>query len=251
MTPALSVSHVSVSFGGVIALADVSLLLPAGERHVIIGTNGAGKTTLFNVVNGQIRPNRGQVRLGGRDITRMPIRRRAAAGLSRTFQITSLFPTLTVLENTLLAVQAHTHVRWVFHRPAATDQPTLDRVRALLENWHLWDRAGHLAGELSYGVQRRLEIVLALAGTPRLLLLDEPMAGLSIAEIHQAVEMILALDRSITVLMIEHDLAAAFRVADCVTAMDRGRIVASGTPESIRSKTILQQIYTLGKVAAT
>ncbi len=197
MSP-LVVSNLSHSFGGVRALDDISLQLQAGERRAIIGTNGAGKTTLFNVINGQIAPSSGEIWILGTNATRLPVHRRAALGLARTFQVTSLFPHLSVLE---------------------------------------------LVANLSYGVQRQLEIVLALAGNPKLLLLDEPMAGLSASETHLASDVILNLDRAITVLLIEHDLASAFRIADRVTAMDQGRVVAEGTPDEIRKESSLTRIY--------
>jgi branched-chain amino acid transport system ATP-binding protein len=239
----LHLEQVSRRFGGLTAVDAVSLILSPGERHAIIGTNGAGKTTLFNLIAGQLAPSAGDIRLFGRAIGRLPPHRRAQLGLARTFQITSLFPRLTAMQNMLLAVQALTSRRFTFYRPVARCADLGMRAESLLERWNL-GRYRHIeVSRLSYGVQRQLEIVLALAGEPRLLLLDEPMAGLSAAETHLASDIILALDRSVTVLLIEHDLAAAFRIADRVTAMDRGRIVASGTPAEMRQATSLQAIY--------
>jgi branched-chain amino acid transport system ATP-binding protein len=245
----LVVRNLSRSFGGVRALDDVSLQLEPGERRAIIGTNGAGKTTLFNVINGQIAPSSGKIWILGQDATYAPIHRRAALGLGRTFQITSLFPRLSVLDNMLVAVVALSRFQFVFWRPVAAHAEIVARACEALARWSLWDLRDELVGNLSYGVQRQLEIVLALAGSPKLLLLDEPMAGLSVAETHLASDIILHLDRSVTVLLIEHDLAAAFRIADRVTAMVEGRVVAEGTPDEIRTEAMLRQIY-MGAPAA-
>jgi branched-chain amino acid transport system ATP-binding protein len=242
----LEVRNLSRNFGGVRAIADVSLALEPGERRAIIGTNGAGKTTLFNVVNGQIPPSSGAIFLFGQDVTRKPLHGRAALGLARTFQITSLFRNLTVLDNMIIAVQALTAAHFVFWRRMARYRDILGRADALLEKWRLTEFRYDIVRNLSYGTQRQLEIVMALAGEPKLLLLDEPMAGLSAAETHLATDIILNLDRSITVLLIEHDLAAAFKIADRITAMDQGRIVAEGSAEEIRQEASLQKIYSRG-----
>lgn len=242
----LVIDKVSRRFGGLDALIDVSIELAPGERRAIIGTNGAGKTTLFNTINGQLPPSSGEIWLFGENVTHRPTHRRAALGLARTFQITSLFPRLTVLENMVIAVQALTASHFVFFRPVGAYPDTFARARQLLDQWDLWGAKDEQVRNLSYGVQRKLEIVLALAGSPKLLLLDEPMAGLSAAETHLTSDIVLALDRSITVLLIEHDLAAAFLIADRVTALDRGRIVAEGTPDEIRGEASLNEIYLRG-----
>jgi branched-chain amino acid transport system ATP-binding protein len=239
----LVVKNLSRSFGGVRALDDVSLTLDPGERRAIIGTNGAGKTTLFNVINGQLPASSGEIWIFGENATRAPIHRRAALGLARTFQITSLFPRLTVLHNMIVAVAALSRSHFVFWRPVSAHAEITARARDLLERWELWRYRDELVANLSYGVQRQLEIVLALAGNPKLILLDEPMAGLSAAETHLASNIILQLDRAISVLLIEHDLAAAFRIADRVTAMNEGRVVAEGTPDEIRKDSSLERIY--------
>jgi branched-chain amino acid transport system ATP-binding protein len=249
MSP-LVINNLSRSFGGVQALDSVSLQIEAGERRAIIGTNGAGKTTLFNVINGQIAPSAGEIWILGTNVTRFPVHRRAALGLARTFQVTSLFPRLSVLHNMIVAVAALSPSHFVFWRAVARHPEILARAQDMLERWQLWEYRDEPVGNLSYGVQRQLEIVLALAGDPRLLLLDEPMAGLSAAEAHRASDIILNLDRAITVLLIEHDLAAAFRIADRVTAMDQGRVVAEGTPDEIRKKAHLRQLYMGTKPAA-
>jgi branched-chain amino acid transport system ATP-binding protein len=247
---ALSVINVSRQFGGVKAVDDVSIAIPTGERRALIGTNGAGKTTLFNIVHGQIAPSSGRIELFGSDVTRRSTHRRAQLGVARTFQITSLFPRLSVLDNTIIAVNALAPWHFVWHRPLACYPAAEKRARALLERWGLGGLQDVSVRDLSYGKQRQLEIVMSLAGEPRLLLLDEPMAGLSAAETAIAADMIRSLDRSITVLMIEHDLTAAFAIADRVTAMDRGRIVADGTPEELRNGALLTGIIASGSATA-
>lgn len=246
---ALSVINVSRQFGGVHAVEDVSLAIPIGERRALIGTNGAGKTTLFNIVHGQIAPSAGRIELFGSDVTGRSTHQRAQLGVARTFQITSLFPRLTVLDNTLIAVNALAPWHFVLHRPLTRYPAAEATARALLDRWGLASASEMPVRDLAYGTQRQLEIVMALAGEPRLLLLDEPMAGLSAAETAITADMIRSLDRSITVLLIEHDLAAAFAIADRVTAMDRGRIVADGTPDELRSGSLLTGIVALGEAA--
>jgi branched-chain amino acid transport system ATP-binding protein len=246
---ALSVINVSRQFGGVHAVEDVSLVIPTGERRALIGTNGAGKTTLFNIVHGQISPSSGRIELFGNDVTRRSTHQRAQLGVARTFQITSLFPRLTVLDNAIIAVNALAPWHFVLHRPLTRYPAAEEHARALLDRWGLGSYRDVPVRDLAYGTQRQLEIVMALAGEPRLLLLDEPMAGLSAAETAITADMIRSLDRSITVLLIEHDLTAAFAIADRVTAMDRGRIVADGTPDELRSGSLLTGIVATGGAA--
>lgn len=243
---ALEVRGLGRSFGGLQALQNVNLQIEQGERRVIIGTNGAGKTTLFNLLNGQIPPTRGDIVLFGETITRLSTPERAARGLGRTFQITSLFAALSVRENIQIAVQALDPCHFSFVRPVEGYAHIGRRVEELLAHWRLEHCAALAVSQLSYGVQRQLEVVMALASRPRVLLLDEPMAGLSIEETHLVTDIILALDRSVTVVMIEHDLAAAFRVADRVSAMDQGQVVAEGPPDLIRDNEALQRIYLRG-----
>jgi branched-chain amino acid transport system ATP-binding protein len=245
----LVVRNLSRSFGGVQALDHVSLDIRSGERHAIIGTNGAGKTTLFNVINGQVAASSGTIWLFGQEMSRMPSHRRVALGLARTFQLTSLFPNLSVMENMIIAVQALASCHFVFYRRLEGYRDVLARATDLLERWQLWDSRAEIVRNLSYGVQRQLEIVMALAGNPKLLLLDEPMAGLSAKETHLAADIILNLDRRITIMLIEHDLTTAFRIADRITAMDQGRIVAEGTPDEIRKEANLKKIYLRGTTA--
>jgi branched-chain amino acid transport system ATP-binding protein len=239
----LRVDGVGIHFGGLQALDNVSFAMEPGERRVIIGPNGAGKTTLFNLISGQLRPNSGSVYLFGDDVTRLAPYRRAALGLARTFQITNLFPNLTVAENLMLAVQALQPVKRSLYRPMRSYPQITDRTRQLLEEWRLWDRRDELARHLSYGDQRELEILMALAGSPKLLLLDEPTAGLSTAETRLVVEVVQKLDPSITILLIEHDLDVAFELASRVMVLHQGRSLMEGTPEEVRGNAQVAEIY--------
>jgi len=231
----LRVHHVTRRFGGVIAVDDVSLDLQPGERRVILGPNGAGKTTLFNVIGGQDRPNSGQLFLFGRDITRMSIHSRAGLGMSRTFQITNVFPNLSVEENVLLSVQALAKSRMVMYRPLRSYASLTERAQRALEEWRLWDKRHVTARNLSHGDQRLLEIVMALNSEPRLLLLDEPTAGLSTEETQRVAGAIGTLDPSMTILLIEHNMDVAFQIASWVTMMHHGRIVSDGPPDRVRA----------------
>jgi branched-chain amino acid transport system ATP-binding protein len=239
----LRVDGVGIHFGGLQALEDVSFAMEPGERRVIIGPNGAGKTTLFNLISGQLRPNAGSVYLFDDDVTRLAPYRRAALGLARTFQITNLFPNLTVAENLMLAVQALQPVKRSLHRPMRSYPEVTDRTQQLLEEWRLWDKREELARHLSYGDQRELEILMALAGSPRLLLLDEPTAGLSTAETHLVVDVVRRLDPSITILLIEHDLDVAFELANRVMVLHQGRLLMEGTPDEVRGNPQVAEIY--------
>jgi branched-chain amino acid transport system ATP-binding protein len=239
----LVVENVSVRFGGLKAVQNVSFTMQAGERRALIGPNGAGKTTLFNVVAGQLTPTSGRIRLFGQDVTRLPPFRRAALGLARTFQITNLFPHLTVAENLHLAVQALQPRRYAMHRPLSSYRDVTGRSEQLLMEWRLWDRRDELARNLSYGDQRELEILMALAGDPRLLLLDEPTAGLSAAESRMVEEIVRALPRDITILLIEHDLDIAFDLADRVTVLHFGEILVDGSPADVRKDPRVGEIY--------
>ena len=232
----------SVNFGGVQAVAQVDLNLAPGERHGLIGPNGAGKTTLFNVIAGNVNPAAGTVRLDGRDITRKRPHTRARLGICRTFQITNLFLDLTVMENVLLALRAtrfHLSPFKALSRFAALRRAAED----LLDRWGLAGKSGCIVAELPYGAQRKLEMVLALANEPILLLLDEPLTGLSGAEIDEFTAFVQALSRDITLLFIEHDLATTFEIAETVTVMHQGRIITQGDSESIQQDARVADIY--------
>src|SRR5919109_601542 len=217
---ALSLSNVSKAFDGLHAVDDVSLVIARGERRAIIGPNGAGKTTLFSLISGEIKPTEGRIHLFGRDVTRLPPHRRAALGLARTYQITNLFPRLTVLENCLLAVQALTSAKFHLYRALDRYPALFERAHAVLGAVGLGGKEGETVRQLSHGEQRQLEIALALAGAPRLLLLDEPTAGLSPAESQMVTGLLKRLDAALTMLIIEHDMAVAFELTQRIPGLD-------------------------------
>ena len=240
---ALQVEQLSHSFGGLLALGDVNIAVAPGERLAIIGPNGAGKTTLFNIVTGIVRPSAGRIRLFGQDVTRLPPHRRAQLGLARTFQITTLFPRLTVLDSVLLAVQGLDPVRFTLHRAREAYGHLRERAESLLTEWGLADRGHAVTGRLSYGEQRQVELILALAGAPKVLLLDEPTAGLSPAETASVTEMIRRFSRDTTILLIEHDMDVALELVDRVTVLFQGRVLAEGSKDKIRSDPEVAAIY--------
>ena len=240
---ALSIANVTKLYGGVLAVAGVSLEIGAGERRVLLGPNGAGKTTLFHTISGTQPASSGRIVLFGQDITRMRPDRRARLGLARTFQITNLFPRLTVLDSVLLALGG-AHGASIRLLPAPGGSRSSDAAaHRLLEEWGLADTARRIVRTLSYGEQRQLELVLALAVHPRLLLLDEPTAGLSPAETARVVEMVQRLPRDMTILMIEHDMDVAFELADRIAVMHQGRLIAEGDEAAIRANRQVTEIY--------
>jgi branched-chain amino acid transport system ATP-binding protein len=241
--PALALDGVSRRFGGVVAVDAVSLTLGAGERVSVIGPNGAGKTTLFRLIAGEMRPTAGRIRLLGREVTRMPAHRRAGLGLARTFQVSNLFVGLTVLENVRLASQTRGRDRWRFWSLVSSDDEPGHAARAVLEHVGLAHRANDRVADLSHGEQRQLEVAMALVIEPRLLLLDEPAAGLAIAERTRLRRLLEALPRSLPVLLIEHDMSFALGLADRVLCMHNGRVIASGTPDEVRGDQTVQAVY--------
>jgi branched-chain amino acid transport system ATP-binding protein len=241
--PCLQVEALSKRFAGLVALADVTLVVQQGERRAIIGPNGAGKTTLFNLISGELAPTAGRVVLDGRDITRLSANRRAHLGIARTFQITNLFPKLTVLENLVLAAQALERTKFQMLRPVRTFTRLYDRAEAILERMGLPDKRHDPVTNLSHGERRQIEVAMALLGEPHLLLLDEPAAGLAPAESALMVGMLNRLDRSISILIIEHDMDVAFEVADRITVLSSGRLLAEGTQAEVRANQTVQQIY--------
>jgi branched-chain amino acid transport system ATP-binding protein len=232
---ALRISGLQKRFGGVLALDDVSLALAEGELHALIGPNGAGKTTLVHLLSGALQPTAGAIVLDGRDITGLSMHRRVRLGLARSYQITSVFPNFTALENLALAVQAARR-----GRDGADDR---ERARAELDAVGLGDRADELAGALAHGERRQLELGLALATGARILLLDEPMAGMGPEEAARIVGLIEGLKRRRTLLLVEHDMDAVFRLADRITALVYGRVIASGTPDEIRRHPDVRRAY--------
>ena len=240
---ALGVAGLTHDFGGLRALDGLSLAVPVGERRVLLGPNGAGKTTLFNAITGLLAPTAGRIRLFEEDVTTLAPHRRARLGLGRTFQVTTLFLRLTVLESILLAVQGADRARFSLLRPRTAYRRLADESERLLDEWSLAEYRDVATRELSYGQQRQLELVLALAGRPRVLLLDEPTAGLAGPETAAVVRMIERFPRDVTVLLIEHDMDVALALADRVTVLHQGRVVAEGTRAEIQADARVAELY--------
>ena len=239
----LRVEHIFQSYGGLSVLADVSFSLQAGERIAIIGPNGAGKTTLFNVLSGFIRPVSGRIDLLGTDVTNMPSHKRAARGLARSFQVNSLFARLSLLHNVLLALQGVQPIRYRMIRPITAYKENLAQARELLELVDLWDKRESPVTALSHGEQRQVEIILALASKPRLLLLDEPSAGLTAAESVNLGRIIQNLTVDTTVFFCAHDLDLVFSLAERVVVLFYGQLVAQGSPQEIQLNPKVREIY--------
>jgi branched-chain amino acid transport system ATP-binding protein len=242
--PMLALEHIGLRIGGARILHDVSLQVAPGEMLGVIGPNGAGKTTLFNVISGVARPTEGAVFLDGQDITREPIHRRAIAGLGRTFQTSSLFPALTVLENVRLAAQAHAgHAASVFRTPRRTDAATRGALDALAEVG-LADRADAEAAGLAHGEKRKVEIAMLIAMDPKVVLLDEPMAGVASGDVPAITEVIRGLHRGgRTVLMVEHHMEVVLGLVDRVAVMHHGELLAVDTPEAVMANPTVQSAY--------
>jgi branched-chain amino acid transport system ATP-binding protein len=239
----LSLDGVCKNFAGVQALRDVSLSVEPGERRAIIGPNGAGKTTLFNIISGELPPTSGVVTLAGRQVNNLTPERMFQLGLARTFQKNSLFLDLTTFENVRLAVQAHQRQGHHWFRPWWAFEAVNRRTREVLEQAGLWNRENEPAKNLSYGEQRQLEMAIALAGEPALLLLDEPTAGMSVAETASSVATIGALSRDLTLLIIEHDMDTVFALADRITVLDHGQVIADGEPDHVRRDEQVRAVY--------
>ena len=242
-TVCLVLEGLTKNFGGLMAVDNVSTEVEAGERRGIIGPNGAGKTTLFNLICGEWPPSAGKIVHFGRDVTRIPAHKRIALGIARTFQITNLFPNLTVLQNLLLAAQGLERTKYVMYLPISSYKHLYEKSRGFLEEVELWEKRNVLVKNLSHGEQRQIEVCLALIGQPRLLLLDEPTAGLSPAETLSFTTMLKKLDRDMTILLIEHDMDVAFEVAENITVLHQGSLIASGKKEDIKANTTVQEIY--------
>lgn len=246
--PVLSLHDVRKSFGPVDIIRGVSLDVGGNERHAVIGPNGAGKSTLFHLVSGQLRPSAGEIRLGGRPIVGCSPQAINRLGLARSFQITNLFPRLTVFENIRLAVMRPRGLQYCFWRLADRDERVRDRGMALLENVRLSHRASAVAGELSYSEQRSLEIAMTLASDPRIILLDEPMAGMSREETRYTTELIREVTQGRALLIVEHDMEVVFTLSDRISVLVYGELIASGTPEEIRANPRVREAY-LGEEA--
>ncbi len=243
MGTVLATRHLTRRFGGVVALNGVAIEVDAGERHAVIGPNGAGKTTLFNVVSGELLPSSGQVLLEDRPITGLAPHRIATLGLARTFQRNNLLLNLTTMENVRLAVQAHTTATRQWFAPIERLTDLREAALVLLNRVGLGDRATAPARTLSHGEQRQLELAIALAGRPRILLLDEPTSGMSPAETASMTSLLSTLGREQTLVIIEHDMDVVFAIADRVTVLHLGEVLARGTPDEVRGNPRVQDVY--------
>ena len=242
-TPTLSTRGLSKRWGGFHANSDISLSFAPGARHALIGPNGAGKTTFINLLTGAFAPTSGQVLLGDENITRLPAHQRVKRGITRTFQINTLFPGLTVLESVMLAIFERTGASWHWHRTVASHKEARDEAMALLCRLQLGADALSPTHALPYGKQRLVEIALALATQPRILLLDEPAAGIPAGESAELFEVIASLPRDITILFIEHDMNLVFRFAERITVLVGGRVLTEGTPQDIAADPRVREVY--------
>ena len=244
MTPMLlQASGLVKRYGGLVATDGVDLSVRAGEIHALIGPNGAGKTTLIQQLSGALAPDAGSITFDGADITALSMHERVHRGLARSFQITSIFSRLPVLDNVALALQAREGSSFSFWRSARAERLRFEEAAAVLQHVGLGARTGVLAGALSHGEQRQLEVGIALATHPRLLLLDEPMAGMGPEESERMVALLQALRARVTLLLVEHDMDAVFRLADTISVLVAGRIIASGAPAAIRADTAVRRAY--------
>ena len=241
--PILAVDGLVKHFGGLTATDDLSLTVTAGEIHAIIGPNGAGKTTLIAQLSGELAPDDGRIRFDGQDITALRADERSHLGLARSFQITSIFPAFSALDNVALAVQAHAGHSFRFWSPARRETTLREPALAALDGVGLADRAEITAANLSHGEQRQLEIAMALATKPKLLLLDEPMAGMGADESARMIDLLKRLKGRHTIVLIEHDMDAVFALADRITVLVYGRAIATGAPDEIRTNAEVRQAY--------
>ena len=237
--------EVTRRFGGLLAVDNVDMTVEAGETRAIIGPNGAGKTTLFNLLTGVLTASEGQVIFEGRNITSLPVHDIIQLGISRTFQLTHLFPELSVLENVRIAAQARNNRRWYFLGGSQIINDSKATALEAIKKLGLGDRATIQAGMLSHGDQRLLEIAMALSQNPKLLLLDEPTQGLSIEETERAINILKDLLNSsdLTVILVEHDMEVVFRLAEKITVLHRGRVIADGNPDTVKADDSVQEAY--------
>jgi branched-chain amino acid transport system ATP-binding protein len=240
---ALEIRNLSKSFGGLRVTADLNLAVETGERRLIIGPNGAGKTTLFNLITGELRPNSGSIALFGRDVTRLPSRRRAHLGMARTYQIITLFPAETLRRNVMLSLLGRSPLRWNPFRRLDRQAELAAKAEAALARVGLGHLAGRRLAETSYGERRRVEIAMALAQEPRLLLLDEPFAGLSSEERRDLHRLVETIPRDVTVVMIEHDMDVALELAERITLLHFGEIIVEGTRAEVVRDPRTREVY--------
>jgi branched-chain amino acid transport system ATP-binding protein len=241
--PILEIRGLVKRFGGLLATDSLDLTVEAGEVHALIGPNGAGKTTLIGEIAGELTPDAGTIRFDGHDVTGLAVHQRALAGLARSYQITQVVPDFTALENVMLAVQAHAGHSFRFWRPAYTFASLTSPARDALAQVGLAGRAGMPAGEMAHGEHRQLELAMALAAQPKLLLLDEPLAGMSQQENDEMIELLTGLKGRYSMLLVEHDMDAVFALADRITVLVYGRAIACGSPEAIRASEEVRAAY--------
>jgi len=240
---ALQTASLVKRYGALLVTDHVSLDIRPGELHAVIGPNGAGKTTLINQLSGELRPDEGSVQFDGRDVTAMPVHGRAQAGLMRSYQITSIFEEFSVLENAVLAALAAKRHAWHFWLPMLGDAVARTAASEAIAAAGLTAQAGVPAGELGYGQRRQLELAMALAAQPRFLLLDEPMAGMSVQESAAVIELLRGLKGRYTILLVEHDMDAVFSLADRITVLVYGSVMFTGTPDEIREHPEVRAVY--------
>ncbi|MGO8909590.1 MAG: ABC transporter ATP-binding protein [Bradyrhizobium sp.] len=241
--PMLRVENLIKRFGGIAATDNLSLDVGRGELHAIIGPNGAGKTTLISQLTGQLRPSAGTIRFAGQDITQLPAWRRSQLGLARSFQITSLLPDFTAADNVALAAQAREGHSFRFWGNARKEKRLREAAQSALARVGLEQRADVVVSKLSHGEQRELELAVALATRPQLLLLDEPMAGLGPTESARMVKLLADLRKEVTIILVEHDMDAVFALADRITVLVYGRVIASDVPAAIRGNAEVKRAY--------
>jgi branched-chain amino acid transport system ATP-binding protein len=241
--PALEITGLCKSFGGIAVTQSLSLKVQPGERRLIIGPNGAGKTTLFNQIAGEIAPDAGSVKVFGEDVTRLPVRSRAHLGVSRTYQVITLFPRDTLVHNVVLSMLGVNRRRFGFFKPLAPQGDLHEQALRILKSVGLADRAQTLAGTMSYGEQRRAEIAVAMAQSPRLLLLDEPLAGLSQDERVMVRELIASIPRETTIVMIEHDMDVALAFAERISVLHYGELIVEGDRETVVAHPRTREVY--------
>ncbi|MCA6124737.1 ABC transporter ATP-binding protein [Bradyrhizobium sp. WSM 1704] len=241
--PLLRVDKLVRRFGGITATDNLSMDVMPGELHAIIGPNGAGKTTLISQLTGQLMPNSGSIHFGGRDVTGLPSYKRSRLGLARSFQITSLLKDFSAIDNVALAAQAHDGHSFRFWGNARKERHLRDAARAALERVGLGKRADIVVSQLSHGEQRELELAVALATRPQLLLLDEPMAGLGVTESARMVALLKELRKEVTIVLVEHDMEAVFALADRITVLVYGRVIACDVPDAIRKHEEVKRAY--------
>lgn len=242
-SPALEISRLKKSFGGLPVTQDISLSVPCGERRLLLGPNGAGKTTLFNLITGDLRSDSGTIRVFGEDVTPLRSDQRTQRGLARTFQIITLFDSDTVEQNLVLSLMGRSRVRWNVWRPLRPERDFRERAHAALAQVGMSQAADSMLGSLSYGEKRRVEIAMAMAQAPRLLLLDEPLAGLSQAERLAIRDLLLCIPRETTVVMIEHDMDVALDFADRITLLHYGQVLVEGTRAEVVAHPKTREVY--------